>query len=605
MSDSDTKRTYAELAEENAMFLGEIDVARQASKITAELVVRQFVLLEQSLATEQQLKDELAGKLREAEVRERQLAEARAAAESANRAKSTFLASMSHELRTPLNAIIGYSEMLEEEAEDHGLTSLIPDLKRIQAAGKHLLSLINDVLDLSKVEAGKVELYAEDTEVRRLIEDVVSTVQPLAEKNSNALVLNVSPRVGTIRTDVTRLRQCLFNLLSNACKFTQQGQITLRVRRQHVKGEDWIWFAVTDSGVGISEEQQTRIFEPFQQADQSTTRQYGGTGLGLAITRRLCQMMGGDVSVKSAPGQGSTFAIRIPTTLQAKSVPAQSGPRGVETRLEPTRGAPGSKVVLVIDDEAEPRDMISRFLRKHGIHAVTVASGEEGIALARQLRPAVITLDVVMPRMDGWAVLEALKAEPATSDIPVIIVSILSNQDLGFAVGAMGYVTKPIDWARLLGLLTRYTHGNRDIEILVVEDEEVTRELLRRTLEKQGWAVAEAVNGRAALNFMARRRPGLILLDLMMPEMDGFEFLVELRKQREWWGIPIIVVTAKDLTSDDRRRLEGQVVKIIQKAACTTDELLRDVCEFARQYVKPLNGALEPQGGAHGQDTAG
>jgi hypothetical protein len=605
MSESDTKRTYAELAQENAVFLGEIAVTRQASKITAELVVRQFVRLEQSLAAEQQLKDELAGKLSEAEVRERQLAEARVAAESANRAKSTFLASMSHELRTPLNAIIGYSEMLEEEAEDHGLTSLIPDLKRIQAAGKHLLTLINDVLDLSKVEAGKIELYAEDTEVRRLIEDTVSTVQPLAEKNGNELVLDASRRAGTIRTDVTRLRQCLFNLLSNACKFTQQGHVTLSVRRQHVRKQDWISFAVADSGVGISEEQQTRIFEPFQQADQSTTRQFGGTGLGLAITRHLCRMMGGDISVQSVPGKGSTFTIRIPTTLQTKPAPSQSGPRSVETHTGPSRIAPGSNVVLVIDDEADPRDLISRFLSKHGIKAVTAASGEEGIALARQFRPAVITLDIVMPRMDGWAVLEALKAHPSTSDIPVIIVSILSDQDLGFAVGAMGYVAKPIDWDRLMGLLTRYTHGNRDIDILVVEDEELTRQLIRRTLEKQGWAVSEAVNGRAALDVMARRVPGLILLDLMMPEMDGFEFLMELRKHRDWWGIPIIVVTAKDLTSGDRKRLEGQVVKIIQKAACTTDELLKDVCEFARQFVKPVNGALEPQGGSHGQDTAG
>lgn len=261
-----------------------------------------------------------------------QLAAARVAAESANRMKSTFLANMSHELRTPLNAIIGYSEMLQEDAEDGGTTEMIPDLKRIQAAGKHLLHLINDILDLSKVEAGKIELYFESLEVRPFIDDIVSTVQPLVEKNANHLVVTLSPGVGTIHSDVTRLRQCLFNLLSNACKFTREGRIGLNVERQIAANHDWISFAVTDSGIGMTEEQMSRIFVAFQQADQSTTRQFGGTGLGLTITRRLCRMMGGDVGVESEPGKGSTFTIRIPAMVNATSADAA----GESHPLEPT-----------------------------------------------------------------------------------------------------------------------------------------------------------------------------------------------------------------------------------------------------------------------------
>ncbi|MFQ5567994.1 MAG: ATP-binding protein, partial [Paracoccaceae bacterium] len=348
--------------------------------------------------------------------------------EAASRHKSDFLARMSHELRTPLNAIIGYSEMLQEEAEDLGEAGFVGDLQKIHAAGRHLLELINAVLDLSKIEAGRMDLYLEDFSVAIMVKDVVAVIQPLAEKNGNRLEVHCEVSVGDMHADLTKCRQALFNLLSNACKFTDHGTVSLTVTREKAEPGDWVTFSVRDTGIGMTPEQMTRLFQEFSQADASTTRKYGGTGLGLDLSRRLCRMMGGDITVASEPGLGSTFTITLPAcvidTTAEPATPVAS----------PAEGTPaGAGTVLVIDDEPAVRDLMQRFLTKEGFRVVTAPGGEEGLRLAKELRPDAITLDVLMPGMDGWAVLAGLKADLDVTDIPVIMLTIVDEKELGYA----------------------------------------------------------------------------------------------------------------------------------------------------------------------------
>ncbi len=344
----------------------------------------------------------------------RELEETNNRVEAASRYKSQFLANMSHELRTPLNAIIGYSEMLQEEAEELGHGDLTPDLQKINAAGKHLLALINDILDLSKIEAGRMDLYLETFDLGSMLHDVITTIQPLVEKNGNTLSMHCRPEaLGNMHADLTKVRQSIFNLLSNASKFTQQGIITLAVTRDRVEDADWIAFSVTDTGIGMTPEQMSRLFEAFSQVEASTARQFGGTGLGLAITRHFCRMMGGEITVQSELGKGSIFTIRLPAEDYDRR--AQPTPPAEPT----TKPLPeGASSVLVIDDDPTVHDLMQRSLGKEGFRMVAAAGGEEGLRLAKAMRPAAITLDVMMPGMDGWAVLTALKADPDLADIP-------------------------------------------------------------------------------------------------------------------------------------------------------------------------------------------
>ncbi|OQY58126.1 MAG: hypothetical protein B6245_13475 [Desulfobacteraceae bacterium 4572_88] len=499
---------------------------------------------------------------------------------------------MSHELRTPLNAIIGYSEMLMEDAEDMGdeatLEDAVPDLDKIHGAGNHLLALINDILDLSKIEAGKMELYLESFEVSPLISDVVNTIQPLLEKNGNTLEIHGNENLGKMFSDMTKIRQALFNLFSNACKFTEQGKIILNIRREISEevspdaegGASWFVFSVSDTGIGMTPEQMGKLFQAFSQADASTTRKFGGTGLGLLITKRFCEMMGGDIDVESEFGKGTTFSIRLP------SMAAEARPDPSEKAYPRQAIAPeGDRTVLVIDDDPNVRDMMQRFLSKEGFHVETASDGQEGLACAKELRPATIILDVMMPEMDGWAVLNELKAEPELADIPVIMLTIMDEKNMGYALGASDYMTKPIDRERLVSVLSKYQKAPSACHALVVEDYAATREMLRRMLEKEGWAVSEAENGRVALEQMAEIRPSLILLDLMMPEMDGFQFVSELRRCEEWRSIPVVVITAKDIGQEDRLRLSGYVEKILQKGAYSRAELLSEVRDLVAAGV--------------------
>jgi PAS domain S-box-containing protein len=512
---------------------------------------------------------------------------AKEAAEEANRAKSAFLANMSHELRTPLNAIIGYSEMLQEEAADLGQEDLTPDLQKIQAAGKHLLALINDILDLSKIEAGRMDLFLETFDVALMIQDAAMTIQPLVEKNYNTLAIHCADDLGTMRADLTKVRQSLFNLLSNACKFTAQGTITLAVSRETVDEAVWLTFRVADTGIGMTPEQMGKLFQAFVQADASTTRQYGGTGLGLTITQRFCQMMGGDITVESALGQGSTFTIRLPAAVTDPKAAVAPRVEALPASALPASALPaGTPTVLVIDDDSTVHDLMQRFLHREGLRMATATSGEEGLRLARALRPAAITLDVMMPGMDGWAILTALKADPLLADIPVIMLTIVDDKNLGYALGAADYLTKPVDWDRLAAILQKYRCAHPPCTVLVVEDDADTRDMLQRLLTRENWAVTEATNGRVALERMAESQPELILLDLMMPEMDGFAFLEALRQQDAWRSIPVVVVTAIDLTPEDRQRLNGYVEQILQKGAYSREELLHEIYHLVAACVR-------------------
>jgi signal transduction histidine kinase/DNA-binding response OmpR family regulator len=511
---------------------------------------------------------ELAGLVHELEI-------ARDAANEASRTKSSFLANMSHELRTPLNAIIGYSEILQEDVDDLGAESLSPDLKKIEVAGRHLLGLINDILDLSKIEAGKMDIFIEKVEIAALLEEVRSIIVPLVEKNSNTLEFQMPENLGSIHTDRTKLKQSLLNILSNASKFTENGRITLAVDR--LAGDrPAMQFAISDTGIGMSDAQLGKLFQAFSQADASTTKRYGGTGLGLAITKHFCQLLGGDISVASRKGKGSTFIITLPDKIAALA------------QIEATEVAPliddsdSLTTVLVVDDDPAARDLLAANLKGTGYRLVHAASGEEALNLARTIRPDAITLDVMMPKPDGWEVLSALKADAELCDIPVVMVTIMPDRGIGLSLGAVDVLTKPVDRARLTSLLHRLLR--RDGPVLVVEDDAGSREMIRHVVEKMGIESADVVNGSSALAWLADHpSPAIILLDLMMPEMDGFEFLDAFTGHPEWRDIPVIVITAKELTTAERERLMSQAQKVIAKGAFTGIDVAAAVSEVVRR----------------------
>jgi signal transduction histidine kinase/CheY-like chemotaxis protein len=481
--------------------------------------------------------------------------------EMASAHKSAFLASMSHELRTPLNAIIGYSEMLYETVQDEGRDEFLPDLVKIREAGRHLLGLINDILDLSKIEAGKMELFLEAVDLTGMVEEVRSIVEPLAAANGNRLEIVCPAALGMFHTDRTKLKQSLLNLLSNASKFTHRGRVSLEIRP--ADGE--ISFIVSDTGIGMTEEQQGRLFQAFSQADASTTRQYGGTGLGLAITKHFCEMLGGSIAVESRFGQGSTFTVTLPDRGRAISATAAI-----------PEGAEHAALVMVVDDDPNARDLLAATVRREGYRVIEATDGEAALTLARRWHPDAVTLDVLMPRMDGWAVLTALKSDPELAEIPVIIVTVLADRGIAVSLGAAEFLTKPVDRVRLAAAIRQHVYGSGIV--LVVDDEAESRVLARRHLDRLGWEVAEAADGADALSWLSQNsRPAMILLDLLMPGMNGFAFLEEIAKHAEWRGIPIVILTAMPLGTAERELLAGHTREVIAKGADDLAQVLRRI----------------------------
>ncbi len=513
----------------------------------------------------------------ELKQRQDELEEARRAAEGASEAKSQFLASMSHELRTPLNAIIGYSEMLMEEASDLEQDAFIPDLDKIAGSGRHLLMLINDILDLSKIEAGKMEVFVETFDLAGLIGEVAATVEPLMGKKSNDLQVKLGAELGEMRSDQTKIRQNLFNLLSNAAKFTENGEIGLSVQRQFSPDGDRVVFEVSDNGIGMTEVERGKLFEAFTQADASTTRNYGGTGLGLNITRSFCQMIGGKIEVASTPGVGSTFTMTLPAICPQPLTPTEDDPVSES-------GLP-SEYVLVIDDEPAARRIIGQALDQVGIAYREAADGTEGIRMVRRARPLAIVLDIIMPRQDGWSVLRTLKSDPEFCDIPVILATVMADRDFGLALGAVDHLSKPIDTERLISTLEGFRSGDGKSEVLVIDDDRVSRDLLRRTLVKQGWSVHEAADGLRGLEQIRNLKPRVVILDLMMPEMDGFEVLTEMQSVPELTDTRVIVLTAKDLSGAEKTWLREHAGAVVAKGAGARGDL---VAALQRQIPRPV-----------------
>jgi len=505
---------------------------------------------------------------------------AREKANAANQTKSQFLANMSHELRTPLNAIIGLTEMLKEDAADDGLDDFEEPLDRVFNAGKHLLTLINDVLDLSKIEAGRVELFNETFELKQILDDVIKTSLPLAQKNENELIIDYKTEIDFVTADQTRVKQVVLNLISNACKFTEKGKITVGVNKILREGGDLISIDVNDTGIGMSDEQMSRLFNSFVQADSSTTRKYGGTGLGLTISKQLAILMGGDVVVNSELGKGTTFT----ATFLADFIGASESVKNLQQKtgslienvitLENNTG----KTILIIDDDPTVSELMKRQLLKEGYKVVIAPNGKEGISLARDLKPDVITLDILMPEMDGWSVLRTLKADPEVSNIPVIMASILDEKNKGFSLGAADFLSKPIQKEYLMKSIRNLIGDKENLKICLIEDDESLRFTVKEILEKQNVQIMEAENGKVGMNILQNEeiKPDLILLDLMMPVMNGFEFLKAIR-ETELNSIPILVLTGAELSEDEKKFLSGETQRILEKSEDTMSTIVNEV----------------------------
>ena len=497
-----------------------------------------------------------------------QLRETNVELERANRHKSVFLANMSHELRTPLNAIIGFSELLLDDGGSYGRPTQSNFLDRIHGSGKHLLGLINDILDLAKVEAGQMELRPEPVRVSEIIDVVLATIEPLARAKRIETAAHAET-AGLVIADVGKLKQMLLNLVSNAIKFTPEGgQVTVAARRFKTAVE----IAVTDTGIGISEEDLPRIFQEFQQLESGPDRHQQGTGLGLALTRRFAELHGGSIEVRSKPDGGSTFTLMLPFEAKPTLVALDDG------EVPSLDDADGLPLVLVVEDDQQSAVLMVRNLARGGYRAEVVRSGTEALEKARALRPVAITLDILLPDLDGWELLNTLKEDEDTREIPVLVVTVVDEPELGRALGAHDYFVKPVDSRALLSRLDHYTFTSKvrenRVTVLAVDDEPSNVERIAALLEPVGFSVLKAYGGAGAIEMARAQLPDLILLDLMMPEVNGFDVVSELKSDPKTSEIPILIVTAKDLDARDKHQLNGQVAAVLQKGSTAGVELL-------------------------------
>ena len=517
----------------------------------------------------------------EARVRERtqELEAANLKLELASRHKSEFLANMSHELRTPMNAIIGFTRLVMRRAKDILPIREHENLGKILISAEHLLALINDILDLSKIEAGRMEVHATSFDLDPLLDVCLRTVEPLVKGERLRLVKEMQPGLPALFTDQDRLKQILVNLLSNAVKFTEEGTITVTARGR----DGQVAVAVADTGIGIPEDKLELIFEEFRQVDSSTTRRYSGTGLGLSISRRLARLLGGDITVQSTVGEGSTFTVTLPLRYEAvqPAMLAAAAPSHKEPAVQPET----DRVVVAIDDDPDVIYLLRENLAEAGYRVVGAASGEEGLQQARALKPLAITLDILMPQKDGWQILHELKADAATRDIPVIVLSIIDNKDLGYRLGAFDYLLKPFDREAILAALTHIPPQQG--RLLVVDDDPQVVDLVRQLLEGEPYEIVAATDGQEALAAIAQKRPDIILLDLLMPEMDGFAVIEHLQQDPQSREVPVIVLTAKTLTAAEQVTLEQSVRTVIQKRGLDRDTLIQELRGLLQAYRGP------------------
>jgi signal transduction histidine kinase/CheY-like chemotaxis protein len=516
----------------------------------------------------------LTGELQE---RSRELADANRRIQEANRLKSQFLANMSHELRTPMNSIIGFSEILVDRLDGQIEPKHASFLRHILASGQHLLSIINDILDLSKIEAGKMEIYPERFPVRGVVESVCTVMRGMTRDHVPTFAVDMPDNLPPLEADLAKFKQVLFNLVSNAIKFSPpHAPITIVARHIGASPEDGtITVSVRDEGIGIDPKHHEVIFEEFRQVDGTARREFGGTGLGLALVKKFIELQGGYVSVQSAPGKGSIFSFTLPVRSRAAVVsraPEAELPQQVTER------------VLVIEDDAHAYELISSALGSAGYLAIRARHGDEALKLARESRPIAVTLDLVLPGLDGWEVLKRLKADPATRDVPVVIISMIENRELGVALGADDYFVKPVDRERLLDRIRQLTRNNRP-RLLLIDDDQAVHALLDEQMARLGYTIESAFTGESGVQAAKETAPDVIILDLMMPGMSGFEVAGALKESPETANIPIVVLTSKEISADDRRELQSKVTSFVQKGKSAREQLVTEIRRLQRVNV--------------------